>query len=305
MKKEKDEEKKSEKHPGQEELPYRPALQYITFEEEGSVPDERPREEDGSEWSVAWADLMMTMFVMFAMLFIYMKSEGDITEAFQPGDGSVSPNKEVSHQVSANRSSSLFPDKPTSPSSDRSVKRPPVPDPTRGGPHFSTSSAGLRPVEILQLAEEAVRETDLENTQVLLQDDDTVKISLRGPLLFDLGSANLREPTKLFLRKVALVISQVENEVHVIGHTDTFPIYTPLFPTNWELSTARAAAVARYLIRASDLEPGRFTIMGHSMYRPALPNTTLENKQLNRRVEILITKKIYTKDPLGEEHGSG
>ena len=78
--------------------------------------------------------------------------------------------------------------------------------------------------------------------------------------------------------------------IEVVGHTDNFPIHSDQFPTNWELSAARAAAVVRHLIRRSDLAPARFTIEGRSMHAPAVPNTSLENKARNRRVEIIIAR---------------
>jgi len=239
--------------------------------------EESMRMMDDSEWAVTWGDLMMTMFVLFAMMFIYMQSERNVIEAFRYSDGGTGG---TGSGVTEGDGSSLQ-ELPPGFSADDSAEE-----------------SGLSPEKILQLAEDAVNSTDLEDVQVLLQDDKTIKISLRGPLLFDLGSAELRDNTKSFLAKVALVIRKTDNEVHVAGHTDTFPMHSDLFPTNWELSVVRASAVARYLIQAAQLEPGRFTVMGYSMYRPALPNATLQNKQMNRRVEIIITKKIYKHIPL-------
>jgi chemotaxis protein MotB len=236
----------------------------------GPSRDEAGRDADDSQWAIPWADLMMTMFVMFAMMLIYVLSERDVTEAFHYEENASTARE-------APKLENLSPDFPT---------------------EDQLEGTGLTPEEILQLAEHAANDTDIEDVQVLLQDDKTIKISLRGPLLFDLGSADLREGTKAFLKKVALVLNKTQNEVNVIGHTDTFPIHSDLFPTNWELSVGRASAVARYMIQVAQLEPGRFTIMGNSMYRPTLPNDSLENKQLNRRVEIIITKKIYEALPL-------
>jgi len=238
------------------------------------------RQMDDSEWTTTWGDLMMTMFVLFAMLFIYKQSERDIMEAFrytnEKGTGGTG------HGVTQG---------------DRQMMPELLPGFSPDNPD-GIAGTGLSPETILQLAEDAVNQTNLDDVQVLLQDDNTIKISLRGPLLFDLGSAELRSETKSFLSKVASILAKMNNEVHVVGHTDTFPIHSDIFPTNWELSVVRAAAIARYLIQIAELNPGRFTIMGHSMYQPALPNTTLENKQLNRRVEIIITKKSYKDNPL-------
>jgi len=266
---------------GQASAPHSGALGYTYWMDDR---EEANRSESDSEWAITWGDLMMSMFVLFALLFIYKQSERDIMEAFRyanAAEGGTGTGGGVGPGVT--------------PGDDGSSIKELLPEPSPDEPY---EDIGMSPEKILQLAEDAAKDIDLEDVQVLLQDDKTIKISLRGPLLFDLGSAQLRENTKSFLSKVAGVLKKMSNEVHVEGHTDTFPIYSAIFPTNWELSVVRAAAVARYLIQEGPLEPGRFTVLGHSMYRPVLPNTTLQNKQLNRRVEIIITKKPYKNIPL-------
>ncbi len=218
-----------------------------------------------NQWAVQWGDLMMTMFVFFAMLYAYRLSERNPTEAFR------SPKPEGTFH-------------------ERTIGNTPVNTP----PPTDLQSAGLTPEQILELSEKAIKEANINDVDVVLQDDNTVKISLRGPLLFDTGSAELRNETVGFLQKVALVLGKTNNEVHVVGHTDNFPIHSDAFPTNWELSSVRASRVARYLIEQGPLDPGRFTVMGHSLYRPVEPNTNPESKQRNRRVEIIITRSVYT-----------
>ncbi len=232
------------------------------------------RFQNPNDWSVRWADLMMTMFVMFAVMLAYFLSERNIKDAF---------HSEVQSKTTGGGTSGE--------SSDGG-------DGGNDIAESDTDEQAISPERLLELTENAIKETDIEDVEVLLQDDKTIKISLRGPLLFDSGRADLREETRSFLAQVARVIGKTNNEVHVVGHTDTFPIHNALFPTNWELSVSLAAAVARYMIMAADLAPGRFTVMGNSMYRPVAENDTPENKQLNRRVEIIITKKIYQEPAL-------
>ena len=210
----------------------------------------------------------MTMFVFFAMLYAYNLSERDAGEAFF--------TKEITKEITKT-----------------SIEQKTVNLPSNSKLPIDPNSAGLTPEQILELSEKAAKETNINDVDIVLQDDNTVKISLRGPLLFDLGSAELREETVGFLHQVALVLAKTNNEVHVVGHTDNFPIHSDLFPTNWELSTARASRVARHLIEQGPLDPGRFTVMGYSLYRPVEPNIGPESKQRNRRVEIIITRKVY------------
>jgi chemotaxis protein MotB len=80
--------------------------------------------------------------------------------------------------------------------------------------------------------------------------------------------------------------------INVIGHTDDQPVKTARFPSNWELSLARASQVARFLIDSTDLPPTQFRVTGYSLYRPLVPNTSESNRARNRRVEIVLSKEL-------------
>lgn len=143
---------------------------------------------------------------------------------------------------------------------------------------------------IYEGSKEIIRNASIENVGVVLQDDQMVKISIRGPMLFDIGKAEIKPDSKVFLDKIAEMIRWTDYKIKVLGHTDDFPINNEQFPTNWELSAIRATTVARYLIESGGIEPHRFTVQAHAKYRPILPNSSYENKELNRRVEIIINK---------------
>jgi chemotaxis protein MotB len=240
--------------------------------DEGEPADDPLQGLPANQWAVQWGDLMMTMFVFFAMLYAYRLSERDAGEGFRSNQ-----TAETVHE--------------------RTIEKVPVDTPVNTPTPMDPKSAGLTPEQILELSEQAAKETNISDVEIVLQDDNTIKISLRGPLLFDTGSAELRGETVGFLHQVALVLGKTNNEVHVVGHTDNFPIHSEKFPTNWELSVARASRVARHLIEQGSLDPGRFTVMGHALYRPVEPNTNPESKQRNRRVEIIITRIVYTAPP--------
>jgi chemotaxis protein MotB len=112
-------------------------------------------------------------------------------------------------------------------------------------------------------------------------------------MFFDIGKADLLPGTLSFLDSLAGVIARTNYRIQVIGHTDDFPIIGYEFPSNWELSVIRATKVARYLIEQGGIEPGRFTVSGHSLYAPDVPNSSMENRAKNRRVEIIITRDTY------------
>jgi len=78
--------------------------------------------------------------------------------------------------------------------------------------------------------------------------------------------------------------------VLIEGHTDNLPIRTAQYPSNWELSAARAARVLRYLVQKGGISPHRLTAVGYADTRPLVPNTTPANRAQNRRVDIAILK---------------
>jgi chemotaxis protein MotB len=110
-------------------------------------------------------------------------------------------------------------------------------------------------------------------------------------ITFNVGEAELLPGSYPALLKIAGVIGSKKGfEVVVSGHTDDRPINTARFPSNWELSAARAVTVARFLIEHG-LAPERVSVQGFSAYRPVSENTTPENRQANRRVEITLIKE--------------
>ena len=108
--------------------------------------------------------------------------------------------------------------------------------------------------------------------------------------LFQSGEADLRSEEIGLLDKVASVIGAIPNGVRVEGHTDSLPIHTARFPTNWELSTTRATTVLRYLA-AHDVSPRRLEAAGYADQHPLGPNNTDEERAKNRRVEIVVLRQ--------------
>ena len=80
--------------------------------------------------------------------------------------------------------------------------------------------------------------------------------------------------------------------INVVGHTDSMPMYSERFPSNWELSVARASSVARFLMDEMELPGRQFVVSGYAFYRPVRPNNTVANRAANRRVEIIISRQL-------------
>jgi chemotaxis protein MotB len=106
-------------------------------------------------------------------------------------------------------------------------------------------------------------------------------------VLFDSGRAALRDEGTTVLAQVAAVIKDVPNQIAIEGHTDSTPISTGQFPSNWELATARATSVLRFMLD-NGLNAGRTAAGGYADTRALDSNDTAEGRQRNRRVEIVI-----------------
>ncbi len=105
---------------------------------------------------------------------------------------------------------------------------------------------------------------------------------------YDSGKADLTDSVKKILDQVYLQLKSRQNEVRVEGNTDNVPISNDQFPSNWELSSARATGVARYFVETKGLAPRRISALGYGEYRPKYPNDTDAHRAGNRRVDVVI-----------------
>ena len=113
-------------------------------------------------------------------------------------------------------------------------------------------------------------------------------ISLHELGFFDSGQAQLLPGAADKIKRIASVLMQYGLDMRVEGHSDNVPIHNESFASNWELSTARAMAVAMMLIDEAGFDPQRMSIAGYSQYHPVASNDTPEGRQANRRVDIVV-----------------
>lgn len=166
---------------------------------------------------------------------------------------------------------------------------------------------GFTPINIEMLQnvmgqiERYVQEEEVDDAVSMEMTQRGLEVRFTGEVLFDLGEAEIRSEGEDILREVAGLIDQLPNDVMVEGHTDDLPIRTDEFPSNWELSTARATEVTRFLIEDEDLDADRFSAAGYSEYRPLVQNDSPENRAQNRRVEvILLNPEFVSESPVYE-----
>jgi len=137
---------------------------------------------------------------------------------------------------------------------------------------------------------EMIEEQGLDDRVQVIEEKDFILIRLEQEVFFDSGSADILPTGKELLSSLADILRGIENEIMVSGHTDNVPQTNKKYETNWELSTARATNVVRYLVEEEGLDPALFTATGNSEYRPVGNNDTPEGRQKNRRIEIKILK---------------
>ena len=146
---------------------------------------------------------------------------------------------------------------------------------------------------IAQLRADVLATMDESEQDGFLVSNDQRRLvfTLGERITFNLGEATLLEAYQpIFIRIAGFIASKPDYQVVVSGHTDNRPIQTKKYPSNLELSASRAINVAKFLMENS-VDPQRVSIQGFSEYRPLLENTTPQNRQKNRRVEIALIKE--------------
>ena len=127
------------------------------------------------------------------------------------------------------------------------------------------------------------------------KNEDGVVITMSDLLLFTEGGTRLSEKGLDILKKVASVLSRLAYHVRIRGHTDSEPISTAQYPSNWELSSARASTVVRLLI-VNGVNPFYISAEGYAQYHPVATNDTPQGRARNRRVEI-----VYERDSIARQ----
>ena len=139
------------------------------------------------------------------------------------------------------------------------------------------------------------KQAGLEGKMQVFMDERGLTIRVEEVMFFHSGSSDLNPDAFQAINLVAQTIKTMHNYIRVEGHTDNMPISTSRFPSNWELSTARATTVAKQMIAGGGMDPHFVSAAGYGEYRPIDSNATPEGRQANRRVDIVIVKTELSK----------
>jgi chemotaxis protein MotB len=116
---------------------------------------------------------------------------------------------------------------------------------------------------------------------------NTIEVELQTDILFPSGSSALSVSAGDTLGKIATILAAQPNQLRIEGHTDNVPIHNAIFPSNWELSAARAASVV-HLFMDRGVSPQQMSVAGYAEFRPAADNATSEGRNRNRRVLVVV-----------------
>jgi len=305
-----------------------------------------------THWSIGWSDLMMTMCMLFLVLYVQQTTQRDF---LRESGGEVVAGSEIELRTPPETPWPIAPITPRI--SDRPgdllqrvepkieerrqiddlllqrrppVAEPPVPVQTAGGRSPAEAAAELealrqtlrhalptgmealpRPLspgpadaaatldEIYALSRQALAEEARRQLAVVEQvSAETVRIILAADLLFPAGNVEPSDSARNALRRLGRVIRNTPYHIHVAGHSDSLPIRSAQFPSNWELSLTRAGRVARLLIEEMGLPSRQFVVSGHADNQPRQDNSDEVGRAANRRVEILISREPALPVPL-------
>ena len=235
----------------------------MTHEEEGGGHDER--------WVISYADLVTLLLGFFIIL--YASAEVDM-QRFEQLSAAFSQafNVEINEGSGSNEGSSVF----------------------EAGNGFMPNGSleSILDEDVLRIraqVDQAAHDAGIAPGQVeVIRSSDSVVLRLSDSLLFTSASAQIRTEALPLLDVVAEVLQSLPNEVRIEGHTDNVPVGTTAYPTNWELSSARATSVLRYLVETAGVEPWRMVASGYGEFAPIATNATPEGRALNRRADIVL-----------------
>lgn len=139
-----------------------------------------------------------------------------------------------------------------------------------------------------RLYEEIKNELNIDTRVKVIKESRGIVIRLNDTMLFDPGSAIIKKDAVITLDKIAKVLEGNKNPIVIEGHTDSMPISNEKYPSNWELSSARAINIISYLTQKHKFSPSRLSAVGYGEYVPIEDNSTPQGRAKNRRVDIIV-----------------
>lgn len=232
--------------------------------------DPPPGEAGAPAWMMTFGDMMSLLLTFFILMYSMSSMEA---EKFKVTAASI-------REAFGNSEGQSLPDDAAPAMSDT------IPIYQSLGDEMSDAALDI----IESQLQDFVKENELEEQVEVEKDNSGVHLRIKDAALFGPGSANIEQESVAIVDKLGDMLRSIDVPIVVAGHTDNVPIRSPVFRSNWELSAARAAGVARIFVSRGHL-PETLTVEAYGEYRPLAENDTPEGRSENRRVEIYYAKE--------------
>ncbi len=256
---------------------------------------------DGSDnherWLVSYADFVTLLFAFFVVMYsissVNTTKYADLSEAL---DGAFSQTSKINKQLDPIQQvvelTTIQPIILENPTTEELEK------------HRQLSDEILKERRQLELVSEQfedVLQPYIENDLIEVKKNDFwIELEMNSQLLFLSGEAELSRKAHPVLKKVAEVVRRLPNVINIEGYTDNIPIDTVEFPSNWDLSSARATSVVREFIN-NGISPKRLSAIGYGEFHPAADNKSTEGRIKNRRVVLVLMSQVFARYGMSDE----
>jgi len=226
-------------------------------------------EEGGEAWLLPYSDLMTLLLAVFIVLFAV--SQVDQAKAKDMSEAFTEEMMTQSYIISQlNEQETVQNESPTA------------------------SESELQRLEALKAElDTKLKSENLSSSVNTSIDKRGLVISLSNAIFFDPGSAEIKKDNEETLLEIANMVNTMDNFIRIEGHTDNIPMNSDLFPSNWDLSSARAVNVVRLFVKNANASPEKLIAVGYGEYRPIADNATEEGRAKNRRIDIIVLSEKY------------
>ena len=213
--------------------------------------------ENHERWLVSYADFITLLFALFVVMYSTSSvNEGKYRAVSESAQAAFNPSTLTAKKIEV-------------------------------GPKLSAENRSTGKVEYIAAIKSALKEFEQNKKLSIFQNSKGIVIRITDTALFDSGSAEIKNEAVGAIDSLAGVLANLKENIQIEGHTDNIPINSPLYPSNWELSSSRATSIVRRFVNYG-MEPSRLTAIGYGEYRTIAENDTGEGRSKNRRVDIVI-----------------
>jgi chemotaxis protein MotB len=253
--------------------------------------EKREDEHISESWLIPYADLLTLLLALFIVLF--SMGSDDVQKAnaiFQSLNNALntfiifdSSGEEPNNSNQQNSDTKTGTDEKKENKDEKNTGTPP-----KGISANDKEEQKLQ--DLMTNLEDHIEQNNLDGEMNLTNITEGIQITLKDRIVFDSGSDHIKDNFIPILDEITKLLMKLDNPIIIEGHTDNRPIHNSRFPSNWELSGARAAAVLHYF-QNHGIDPTRMRFTGYGEYQPIAPNDTPENREANRRVNIIVLRK--------------